>query len=792
MKNGIIATLILGMILWAVVTWPLPKHFGEAVPYSEKRAEGEPAVTAFVPGDHIQLMYHFWLCRDMIAGKTPAFSNVYEFNTAGDREKFKFDTYYVPFSLVYALVSPLFGDAAGWNAAGLFSHLLGLAGFFLLAFRLCKSPLLAAGLAVTASAFPYKWISLICGSPTGFAMCFVPWLFYGMDRMVRDASTRGGLVAGLALLLSYCSDLHVFYFLSLATPPVFLLYVLCRDETSKPLAAVAKAALPLVACGVAAMAMAKLSSSNLGASTMAGGRTLREVRLFSPIASGIIRREHLAGASNQIFIGLVPFAFLLFGYVLFAFGNHTPRTWKKALVVALLSMAAASAYLLALGAYGPMDALPLRVARKLIPKYTMIRQSAKIFCLMPALLTALSAVLLAKARESRLPAAIALLLLLAATVEESSWFAPKICRLPKRAPAFEAVAATAESPNPKAICATLWPGDSHWSAAYEFGAMKSRVRLLNGYSPSVPADYGERVFKPLSSINEGSLSDSQLALLAGFGVDFVIFHENYYPSKVSPFPAGIALRELNDNPRLQLLCHEEGTAAFKITPANIREPATGDIRPYLDYPAAWHWDGHKTARSIETAPKGEINLKLRAPVALRTGLRFLLLDEAKGWFEIPLDNPMGGFYKLPEGTGNLKHMLVSAGTFPMDFSNAVGLTPAWMFHEGTSNTADNSVTFAPENTPAGVVLHGPGLPIPHGRYRLEVTVAGGSASNSGVSCGTLGDGACEYRSVPFSAFPGDTAAIEFNHVSDFPFEVRVSYGAAAEATVKAITLTKLE
>jgi len=77
------------------------------------------------------------------------------------------------------------------------------------------------------------------------------------------------------------------------------------------------------------------------------------------------------------------------------------------LLVTLLSLAIVAIVLLALGTRGPGDALPIRAARKLIPKYTMIRQPMKIFCILPTVLCVLLALLFRHLAQSRLPLKIA-------------------------------------------------------------------------------------------------------------------------------------------------------------------------------------------------------------------------------------------------------------------------------------------------------------------------------------------------------------------------------------------------
>ena len=72
-------------------------------------------------------------------------------------------------------------------------------------------------------------------------------------------------------------------------------------------------------------------------------------------------------------------------------GWAAARTPAQRQRLAALLAALAGAVLLALGAYAPWSGLPIRAARKLIPQYTMIRQTVKIYCLLPALLAPLLA-----------------------------------------------------------------------------------------------------------------------------------------------------------------------------------------------------------------------------------------------------------------------------------------------------------------------------------------------------------------------------------------------------------------
>ncbi|MBR0056407.1 MAG: hypothetical protein IJP66_03685, partial [Kiritimatiellae bacterium] len=402
MRHAILA-LLAGLIAWAAITWPLPARFSSSVTVADYVQPGAPRVLGTMPGDHLQLLYHFWLAGEALAGGPR--SNIFEFNAGSDAPLRRFDPHYIPFSLVFAAAEPILGRAAAWNAAGLFSVLLGVAGLFLLALRLSRSRLAALLVAIALCAFPYRWSTLIAGSPTGFAIALVPWLAYGIDRLARDASAAGSAIAGLALLLSFCSDLHTFYFAALAAPLFAATSaVLPRhnpDAAPPPLRRLAGAAIPLAALALLAAILSKAASSGLASSTMAAGRAIGETLLFSPALPGLFTTRRLAGATNSIYIGTVAAAFLALALMrLAASATHSPasdrRPAMRALAAAALLLAAALAIiLLSAGAYGPRNGLLFRLARAAIPKYTMIRQPAKIFCLLPTVLAMLSATALA-------------------------------------------------------------------------------------------------------------------------------------------------------------------------------------------------------------------------------------------------------------------------------------------------------------------------------------------------------------------------------------------------------------
>jgi len=314
-RRFIVASLI-ALAVWTAFAWPLPRYLFSGIPSSDRNVE-KYHFRKMIAGDHLQLLYHFQLASDMISGKIPLFCNLYEFNTGDDAARYKPDPYYVPFSLIYALGVWIAGQAFGWNLAGFLSILL---TFFLtweLVRRYVDSEYVAATAALIAFMFPYRWITLLSGSPTGFAMVFPPALLLGLDLAMREQRVSGGLLAGSAVFLGYCSDLHVFFFSVLAIPFWCVVAIVwwpdCCSLKRGAVLRLARSILPLVALTLAAVAVSTWLQRFAG-TDVAHGRDWEDVRRFSPVWQGLFSWRNL-GVSNHVFFGGVMTALLLGGLV---------------------------------------------------------------------------------------------------------------------------------------------------------------------------------------------------------------------------------------------------------------------------------------------------------------------------------------------------------------------------------------------------------------------------------------------------------------------------------------------
>ncbi len=591
--------------VWLALSWPLPRYVCRGIPASAHRAPAD--VQRMIPGDHLQFLYYCWLAGDMAAGHTPWGYNLYEFNTGNDRDRFEPDTYYLPFSLLYAGAAAVGGRAFGWNLAGFLSLWITYWLTWCLARRWTRSAWLAGVAALVGIALPFRWINLFGGSPAGFALAWVPAILLGTDLAAREDRPAGGWLAGLAILLAAWGDRHVFFFSVLAVPGWAVLALAARPDFAwRRSAAYARTALALapIALGAGlALAFPLLMNAvhravigTVPAAHAIGPRSLREVLIYSPDWRGFFGASTLA-ASDAIYLGAGLLAALAAGWLALL-----AAAWRRArsaaagvsdtpgvdsfvrtlLIVALLGSALATVMLLSLGARAPDSARLFAAARALIPPYAMVRQPAKIFSLMPTLLavasalalTGLSALLPARGAPGLLGILFAAVLLGASAPRVR----PTISILESAQAAYAATAedAAAAGRVPRALVLPLWPGDSHYASIYQYCASLYRVRMVNGYNPFVRAGYFENVFRRFESVNQGGLDDAQLAALAGMGVDYVLLHENLFPEKVSPFPVTMTLARLLAHPRLDLLRQDGSVWAFRIRPPageSPRQPA---------------------------------------------------------------------------------------------------------------------------------------------------------------------------------------------------------------------------
>ncbi|MFH0953119.1 MAG: hypothetical protein V1873_02185, partial [Verrucomicrobiota bacterium] len=845
---GILAAgLAIAIALGAVFSYPLVRHFGSSIPASYEMA-GQQRDRFMFPGDQLQLLYHFWLVQDMIRGGTPWFHNPYEFNTGDDTARYEPGLYFFPFSPAYALFASLGGPAVGWNLTLLFALWMTAYFTWLLAAQYTRQGwvrLLAAALGI---ALPYRWISLLGGSPAGFAMAWVPMTFLGLDLATRSGSWRGGLLAGVGILLACFGDSHVLLFTVLAAPFVCVLAAIAswpRDFYRPRFLARRAGALALFALGVlGTYAFTKWIALPIEESVVSKGREIWEIGLFSPRPEGLFTARSL-GVSNQVYLGWATVVLLAVGLgaALFRAIRNRRRDDVVALIVfALLLVAIAKVVVLALGPFGPFESRLFVAARKFIPPYRMIRQTGKIYVILPALLAMAVAVgwggLLSRARSKLVGLVVAVAVVAAVSWDYLRIFRPMLCRLADRQGAYEAVAQDAAKSGavPRALAITLWPGDSHYASVYLYYASLYHVRMVNGYRPLFSRKYRTEVFDRLESMNQGFVADSQLDDLLGMGVDYLVFHEDLYPQKVSPFSTGVTLSRLLRHPRLELLKSDGPVWAFRILKQARAGTAVALACPY--HLPAWLLEAEGLKRQeapvmedqaagrhmfVRLSAAGSSIHTRQFKVGAFPDLRWMIRLRGHGealvftstnaaaepvsvriesdtwiWTEVPL-RPEGGnfgptFVKIEaEGLVDVDELLLAAGpALTVKPGEPVSLTPACCFHTGQTEPGTGDVLARAGFTDEGPVLSGPYWPLPPGEYRISVEFESPAPAGTRLGGLTVEGGGVIPPSKYVDFVVGEPAAIGFAQKEDLPVVATVHYAGEHDLRIKVLKIERLE
>ncbi len=726
-----LVALLLTAAVWAELSWPLPRHLASAIPYGAVKSCEHSAPRFMEPGDQLQLLYHFWLFEDMARGRTPLFSNIYEFNLGNDAARREIGAYYFPFSLFFALGDAIAGRAFGWNFSGFISLWLTMLITFHLVRRYGVSSAWAWALAALTVAYPFRWINLAGGSPAGFAMCLPPLFFLGLDIALRDERWTGGFLAAIALLFSAWNDTHVFFF-SLLFSPLFCLVSLSQagklPAFPRGWIRIALRLTPVLAALALALLTAKSMTGTVSESGR-GSRPLSEVALTSPKAAGFFARYD-AGVTNHIYIGCGLVALLAAGLIAAAIIALRDRRRRLAaagliaLVAGLLVMAA-----MALGPHGIHGGVFFRKARDFIPHFGMIRQPAKILTIAPPLFAIAAALAIrhiaAVFSRRALATVLCAALVAVAFVEFESFNVVVLTSLATKQDAYAAVARNAREhgENPHALVIPFWPGDSHFASVYEFDASLYRIRMVNGYRPFVPLSYRSDFFHAIESVNRGEIADAQLDDLQKRGVNAIILHEDLFPEKVSPRPVTWTLKALLNHPRLTLLAHDGTVWSFRL-----------DREAHPVTPRGTNWT-----------------------------LRFPTQQELTRHPPQPYDIPVGASLTLPA---------------------------AEFFHAGTINLEHDSVELDPAREAVRVVLYGPRLIFPTGRYAITIDYATPDASaQTGSWTIENPDNNC-IGYVEMDGTPPFRHLVTLSGTADF--RLVFLYNATAPLEIKTVTLRRIQ
>ena len=851
-RRVILLSILIAMVVFSWVTWPLGKDFHEGMPSSHRPEAGGPRY--MIAGDHLQFLFHLWMFADATAGKTPLFYHVYEFNQGDDKARYDPGTYYFPLGVFYAVGHFIGGQAVGWNLMLFVSAWLSFLMTWLLARRFCSSPLTAAVAALPGVLLPYFWACCLGGSPTGPGMMWVPMIFYGVDKAIRDRRVWGGVLAGVALFMSPWADLHVFFFVFLAMPAWmgFCLAVALREGTiTRQWVSWRDRVVPLLVIGVlmgAAYLQTALARHSLSGTVQEAGRKAGEASIYAPCWQGWFAWDP-DNRFNQIYLGIVAAAVLAVGLGLLVRDVWQRRGGRRGrlAIYGLMLATVAGIALLALGPNIPKDhhQAVWKALRHALPPYKMIRQPAKVFCILAPFLSVALALALDRlaAAFTRRAAAVAATIAIGGLLawDYGRRIEPTICLFDYEQGAYRAIAEDAArcGRENRALSIPIWPGDSHWNSLTEYYATLYRTKMLNGYRPSIRNQYLEEVFERLAPLNIGYVSDAELDALLAKKIGYLVIQEDAFPEKVSPFPVSHTLRELLRHPRIQFLARDEAVWAFKILAPGESKPAGlyGDV-PVGSVLGGRSWRARSCVGDPSCVRRGDrrddeayVHLanagdRVRLPprqLYSVEGLRYLVAARGEGTllatYELGPSNTIGtvsvpvhgewSWVELPvpsfEGVGDVVVTLgVTNGAVDVDGVTLVAGSWAWLepgqsltlpanafFRAGYSDVGKGTVHLRAQRTPAAAVFYVPYLPVRPGRYWMTVDYASPVPEGTALGAWTVApsDG------QPLATGPvmaGSPVRLEFRYDGHSPLRIELRFTRNGDLTIRSVTIERME
>jgi hypothetical protein len=482
-----------------VATEPAVAHF-----WSSFMATGAPGHGEAAPGDHLQTGYRLWLAGDQLEHGRLPWEDPYTFRPESGIQP---NPAWWPFGLPYWPLVRELGPVVAWNVFTLFC-LVAAGGFAWLWLReLGLSRLAAAAGGLVFEVAPYR-IEQSRGHLLGPISLLLPLAFWSFERARRTGKLRWWCVSWVALVsIPLSGQVH----LALGAIPFYVLYGICRVRDRRTWIG--------TAVGTAAGVLAGLSIwlTVINDSIDQGGRSLREVRVYSATGLDFLSRNVRHGAEAFVFLGWLTPLLAIAGLVLLA----RSRRWGLAI---LLGLGAVVPALLALGTHLPLYAPlwhafpPLRYPR--VPERLM-----PIACLSAAALVgfavdaALRRPAMRRAPQLALAGVVVAVLLADLHVRAFAASAPD--------EANRAYAAVRSAPRGSLLELPVFLPDAHYGGVYLYYDQQVRRPRPGGYSTTAPPK-ADQVARSLQPLGCGDWTPAAAGLVRQLGVSAITVHRALY------------------------------------------------------------------------------------------------------------------------------------------------------------------------------------------------------------------------------------------------------------------------
>lgn len=528
--------LIFFGIFGIIYSYPLILHLNNSIPYTYIPPKGFQEAQ-FIQGDHLQLYYTLWLFKDFFKQGCKGFFNDPYIFCVKDIPR-PYTTRGLPMSIPYTIFS-LFGDIPAYNLLVILSFILCGTTMFLLAKKYLIYPFASLISATVFTLMPFRLIHLFGGHPCGFTVFWLPLVILFYELLWEEGKWLFAWLSGISLFLMAIEEPHFIYYTLLFTLVFWGYKFILYKNLKKTLTL----SIPiLISWTIVISYMVFIKYIVIGHSIAGTGRNLQEIALFSPTIKDILRRSNPISEKN-IYIGIIPSIIAIFS--LFEKRNRGNILFFICVTVFTLSLS-----------LGPNLTHPpiYKICYKLIPFFKYPRSPSRIIVFTSLSLSILTGygiknLMLVKRKYLRYFFNLIILALICIDFKLTSKIG--ISYLPKGNMVYQYVKKL--NPHSPILEIPIWPGDTSWSSMYQYYTTIYRIPIINGYSAFVRKEYVDKIFWKLVAINMGILGEEEYNLLSQLGVKHIILHNDAYPSKVSPFPFKIALKNLNKNPYVRFI-----------------------------------------------------------------------------------------------------------------------------------------------------------------------------------------------------------------------------------------------
>ena len=537
------------LILSIVFTWPLPLFFFEGIPYGYD-ADPIYATARLFMGDHLQYYYHLGLMKHAATGHIAWFTNPLEFATPYQPDWFF--SYSLPVSIIY-LPFAFISMPLAYNLFMLFTMALGGFSMHLWAKDRLGDPRAAFVVGAIFNCFPYRMVEMLGGHPSGFIVFLIPLTLLFFDRAVERRSLALSLAAGgsaftLAFQYNYFAY-YLFMFLLVYIPwrlvPIFI--EARRDgKLLEETKTIAVAGIPFaIGCLGAVGWMYHYKKSIVDTTTLASGRTMGEVSLFSPPLSGLWD----VSSGWEVYLGVAGLMAILSLLVAIISPHGFERRSEVFFFGAIFLLSLALALGSSLESYFPI----YKLFYKYFPYFNLSRAPAKIMIITTTCMAILAGYMVVWL-SLRFPGKKTVIAAIAWLIVVFNYHPGKaigICSLDENNATYRFLAEKGEGK--PILNLPIWPGESSWEAIYQYYAVQSGLPMVNGYSPIVKQGYIDNIFWRFFPTNSGDFRSGQYALAQELGVKYVVLHADAFPSKVSAYSPYHVIERLKNSPFLLLV-----------------------------------------------------------------------------------------------------------------------------------------------------------------------------------------------------------------------------------------------